>query len=149
TLLTPGDGLAEHALFHVAQAVVAEADLDMLYSDEDQIDDRDQHVNPFFKPDWSPETLRSFHYTGGLAVYRTDLVRELGFKLDEQIQEYNLALGIAGRSSRIKHLADVLYHRRRPGWSAGARERRSATYAAALSRCCAPALPRSTQWPKV
>jgi GT2 family glycosyltransferase len=114
TLLTPGDELAEHALFHVAQAVVAEPDLDMLYSDEDQIDGQDRHVSPFFKPDWSPETLRSFHYTGGLAVYRTDLMRELGFKLDEQIQEYDLALQIAGRSSRIKHLADVLYHRRRP-----------------------------------
>jgi GT2 family glycosyltransferase len=114
TFLNPGDTLSEHALFQVARAIVAEPDLDMLYSDEDRIDEDGRHVEPFFKPDWSPETLRSFHYTGGLAVYRADLVRELGFKLDEGIEEYDLALRIAGRFARVKHVADVLYHRRVP-----------------------------------
>jgi GT2 family glycosyltransferase len=118
TLLRPGDELAEHALFQAAQAIVAESSLDMIYSDEDEITDDGRHVNPFFKPDWSPETLRSFHYTGGLAVYRTSLMREMGLRLDAGTQEFEVALRIAGRSSRIRHLADVLYHRHHPSPSA-------------------------------
>jgi GT2 family glycosyltransferase len=110
TLLTPGDDLAEHALFHVAQAIVADPDLDMLYSDEDEIADDGRHVNPFFKPDWSPETLRSFPYTGGLTVYRTDLLRE--WTGVDKYKANDLLLQLASRSSRVKHLADVLVHRR-------------------------------------
>ena len=112
TLLTPGDELAEHALFQVAQAIVAEPYLDMIYSDEDEIADDGRHVRPFFKPEWSPETLRSFHYTGGLAVYRSSLVCDLnGFDLSK---EYDLVLRLAADLPRVKHVSDVLVHRRRP-----------------------------------
>ncbi|HMF16929.1 MAG TPA: glycosyltransferase family 2 protein [Gemmataceae bacterium] len=112
TLLRAGDELAEHALFQVARAIAAEPNLDMIYSDEDEITDDGRHVNPFFKPDWSPETLRSFHYTGGLTVYRTSLVRDLGGF--DKSKEYELVLRLAAHSPRVKHLADVLVHRRRP-----------------------------------
>jgi GT2 family glycosyltransferase len=114
-VIDPGDELAEQAFFRVAQAVVADRGQDMLYSDEDSVEADGRHVNPFFKPNWSPEYSLSGQFPGRLGVYRTGLVRELGgFRstLDEA-QEYDLALRIAAKSSRIGHITDILYHRQR------------------------------------
>ena len=69
------DELTEHALFEVARAVVANPALDFIYSDEDKIDMTGRHVEPFFKPDWSPEYFLACMYTCHLSAYRAALVR--------------------------------------------------------------------------
>jgi len=114
-LLDHDDELAEHALFRVAEAIIANRDLDMIYSDEDQLELDGRHVNPFFKPDWSPEYFQACMYTCHLGVYRMALVRDLGgFRSEfDTAQDYDLALRIVARSSRVGHIADVLYHWRR------------------------------------
>jgi GT2 family glycosyltransferase len=108
-LLDPGDELPEHALFAMATRA-NQTPADMIYSDEDFADPAGRL--PFFKPDWSPEYLLSFPYTGRLALYSTSLVRELGGlrgKLGSAL-EYDLVLRIASRSQKIAHVSDVLYH---------------------------------------
>jgi GT2 family glycosyltransferase len=123
-LLDPEDEFADEALFRVAQAITAEGQFDLLYTDEDRIEPTGQHVAPFFKPDWSPEYLLSLPYIGSLSVYRTTLLRELGGFREtfEPAEEYDLALQVAARSPRVHHLAEVLYHRRRPCTSPEAAE---------------------------
>ena len=113
-ILDPGDELAEEALFRVAEAIAADGRIDLLYSDEDRIEPDGRHVAPFFKPDWSPEYLLSFPYTGGLSIFRTARVRELGgFRAGfAPAEEYDLTLRLAARPPRVRHLAHVLYHRR-------------------------------------
>ncbi len=112
-ILEAEDELPEHALFQVARAVGARGP-DMLYSDEDRLTPDGRHVAPFFKPDWSPEYLLSFPYTGRLAVHRTALVRELGGFRPEfgAAVDYDLALRLLARPARVVHIPDVLYHRR-------------------------------------
>jgi O-antigen biosynthesis protein len=111
--LDAGDELAEHALSLLARAIGGDGHADMLYSDEDQIEPDGRHVCPFFKPDWSPEYLLSYMYTGRLAAYRTTLVRELdGIHAAAPALDYDLALRFAARSARVRHIPDVLYHRR-------------------------------------
>jgi glycosyltransferase involved in cell wall biosynthesis len=114
-LLDHDDELAEQALFRVAQAIVADRSLDMIYSDEDKLEVDGRHVDPFFKPDWSPEYFLNCMFTCHLGVYRTALVRELGgFRGEfDTAQDYDLALRVVARSSRIKHISDVLYHWRK------------------------------------
>ncbi len=113
-ILDSEDELADEALFRVAEAITAEDPPDLLYSDEDRIELDGHHVAPFFKPDWSPEYLLSFPYTGGLSAFRTALVREVGgFRAEfAPAEEYDLTLRLAARSPRVRHLAHVLYHRR-------------------------------------
>ncbi len=115
-LLDPDDEFADEALFRVAQVIAAGDRVDLLYSDEDRIEPNGRHVDPFFKPDWSPEYLLSLPYTGSLSVYRTALVRELGgFRAAYvPVEEYDLTLRLAARSSHVRHLPEILYHRRRP-----------------------------------
>jgi glycosyltransferase involved in cell wall biosynthesis len=114
-LLDNDDELAEQALFKVAKTIVANRDLDMIYSDEDKLELDGRHVDPFFKPDWSPEYFQACMYTCHLGVYRTALVRELGgFRSAfDTAQDYDLALRIVARSHRIAHIPDVLYHWRK------------------------------------
>ena len=69
-LMDAGDEWAEHALGSLAQAVAANRDVAMLYADEDRLAPDGRRVEPFFKPDWSPELLLSWMYVGRPAVYR-------------------------------------------------------------------------------
>ena len=49
-------------------------DADLIYSDEDKLDETGRRVDPYFKPDWSPDTLRSHNYICHLLVLRRTLV---------------------------------------------------------------------------
>lgn len=114
-LLDHDDELAEQALFRMARAIVDDRDLDFLYSDEDKLELDGTRVDPFFKPDWSPEYFLSCMYTCHLGVYRTSLVREVGgFRPEfDTAQDYDMALRLVAREPKIHHVADVLYHWRK------------------------------------
>jgi GT2 family glycosyltransferase len=112
--LEPGDELARHAVWRVGEAVRGAGKvLDFVYSDEDCISPTGDHRDPFFKPDWAPEYLLSWMYTGQLAVYRTSLVTALGGLRAEfaPAEAYDLILRAAAETSRVHHITDVLYHR--------------------------------------
>ncbi|MEA2664908.1 MAG: hypothetical protein QOI11_1852 [Candidatus Eremiobacteraeota bacterium] len=114
------DVLAPDALAVVALRAAA-GDCDVLYSDEDKIDDAGRRFDPYFKPEWSPHTLTSRMYLGHLFVVRRALVTEVGGLRSEYdgSQDHDLALRVTERSARIAHLPHVLYHwRRHPGSTA-------------------------------
>ena len=102
-LLDHDDEIAEHALFRMAEAIVADPSADMLYSDEDKLQPDGKRVVPFFKPDWSPEFFLGCMYTCHLGVYRTSLVREIGgFRpAFDGAQDYDLVLRFTERTERI------------------------------------------------
>ena len=111
-LMDNDDEIAEHALYLVAKEIINNRFIDMIYSDEDKIDLQGNHVEPFFKPDWSPEYMLSCMYTCHLGVYRASLVRQVGgFRSEyDTAQDYDLVLRITRQTKNIKHIADVLYH---------------------------------------
>ena len=93
---------------------------DFVYSDEDKVSEygRDVH-SPFFKPDWSPDTILSVMYTNHLAIYRRELVCEVGGLRTEYngAQDYDFTLRFMEKSDnkRVGHVPIVLYHwRARP-----------------------------------
>ena len=111
-LLDHDDELAPHALLRMAEALNAQPDADMLYSDEDKIDIHGVRSSPFFKPDWSPEFFMSCMYTCHLGVYRSKLVEEVGgFRSEfDFAQDYDLAFRVSAAAKAIVHVSDVLYH---------------------------------------
>ncbi len=108
------DLFAENALYEVARALVKDPALDLIYSDEDKVDEQNRRHLPHFKPDWSPTLLLGQNYVTHLAVYRTALVRELGgMRVGlEGSQDWDLLLRAAERLSpgRVRHIPRVLYH---------------------------------------
>jgi GT2 family glycosyltransferase len=111
-LLDHDDELSEHALFRMAEAIVGDPSLDMIYSDEDKLTPGGKRHDPFFKPDWSPEYFLACMYTGHLGVYRADMVRRIGGWRSQfdGAQDYDLVLRIVASKPRIHHIPDILYH---------------------------------------
>ena len=88
------------ALASVAEAIDAEPEADYVYTDEDKIDRVGLHFGPFFKPDWSPERMRTQMYTCHLSVLRRSLVEEVGgFDPEfEGSQDWDLVLKVTERA---------------------------------------------------
>ncbi|MBK8340773.1 MAG: glycosyltransferase [Flavobacteriales bacterium] len=111
-LMDHDDLLAPDALFHIVKRLQRERDLDLLYTDEDKIDEQGRHSDAHFKPQWCPDHLLSRNYFGHLVVVRTALLRDVaGFRLGfEGSQDYDLLLRLTERTTRIAHIPRVLYH---------------------------------------
>jgi GT2 family glycosyltransferase len=114
------DELAPDALAEMARRLIGDPALDVVYSDEDKIDDAGRHREPHLKPDWSPELLRSCMYVSHLTVMRRALVQAAGsFRPGtEGAQDYDLMLRVSRRTNRIAHVPAVLYHWRMASGSA-------------------------------
>ena len=111
-LLDHDDELHPDALAHVHEALLARPDADYVYTDEDKIDEAGHHSGPFFKPDWSPERMRTQMYTCHLSVFRRSLVEEVGgFDPEfEGSQDWDLVLRVTERARAVLHVPRVLYH---------------------------------------
>jgi GT2 family glycosyltransferase/SAM-dependent methyltransferase len=127
------DDMLEHdALDRVASAIAADPGLEMLYSDEDVVEDGTR-IWRHLKPDWSPETICTSGYTCHLAVYRRSLMLELGgFRSDlDGSQDYDFVLRASERVDRVAHVPHVLYRwRAHAGSTAGGDSKQFAFVAA-------------------
>ncbi|HJZ97714.1 MAG TPA: glycosyltransferase [Candidatus Solibacter sp.] len=131
-LLDHDDTLAPFALFEVAQALRNDPKLDFIYSDKDQIDASGQRrLNPFFKPDWSPDIMLSANYVTHLTVLRAARVREIGGwrPQTDGAQDWDLFLRFIEKDSRVHHIPQLLYHWRRLETSVAARGFEAKPYA--------------------
>jgi GT2 family glycosyltransferase len=110
-LLDHDDVLVPTALAHMAEAF-ADPLVDYAYSDEDVLAPDGSLVEPFFKPDWSPERFRDQMYTCHLSALRTELARDVGgFRQGfDGSQDWDLVLRVTERARRIVHVPEVLYH---------------------------------------
>jgi len=113
-LLDHDDELAPHALYEVASLLDLHPETDLVYSDEDKIDEEGRRHEPYFKPDFLPDLFESQNYLSHLSVYRTSLLRAVdGLRPGyEGSQDWDLALRVIERSSpeRVRHIPKVLYH---------------------------------------
>ncbi|HEX9782886.1 MAG TPA: glycosyltransferase [Opitutaceae bacterium] len=113
-LLDHDDELAPDALFEVARIMLQEPDTDLVYSDEDKIDESGARSTPYFKPEFLPDLFTAQNFVSHLGVYRTALVREAGgFRVGyEGSQDWDLALRVVEHTQpeRIRHIPRILYH---------------------------------------
>ncbi len=110
-LLDHDDVLTPDALGTMS-SVFDDPEVDYAYSDEDVLEPGGRFVEPFFKPDWSPERFRGQMYTCHLSAMRADLAREVGgFRSGfDGSQDWDLILRVTERARRIVHVPEVLYH---------------------------------------
>ena len=91
---------------------------DIVYSDEDKLEETSGAlVEPFFKPDWSPEYFRGVMYVGHLLCVRRELATRT--RLDsafDGVQDFEFMLRLSEAAPRIGHVPEILYHwRKTPG----------------------------------
>ena len=106
------DLLARGAVNAVLAAIAESDEIDIVYSDEDKIDENGRHYNRFRKPSWSPERLRHQNYLSHLTVIRKSLIDEVGRLRPEfdGSQDFDLVLRCSEKSREIVHIPRVLYH---------------------------------------
>jgi GT2 family glycosyltransferase len=113
-LLDHDDELPKHALYMVAEEINAHPDADVIYSDEDKIDENGVRSAPYFKCQYNPDLLMGQNMISHLGVYRTSLIREIGgFRSDfDGSQDYDLALRAIEQTTpdKVRHIPHILYH---------------------------------------
>lgn len=112
-LLDHDDTLPSCALYEVVKAINQFPDADFLYSDEDKIsEDGEKLFDQHFKPDFSPNMLRSHNYICHLSVIKKSLLDKVGYFREgfEGSGDYDLILRCTEQAKRIVHIPKVLYH---------------------------------------
>lgn len=107
-----GDTLEPNALHAYARIACTNNQADVLYCDEDRLDATGTPTDACFKPDWSPNLLRSYHYIGHMLAIRANMVQSMnlvGEPLRDQYT-YDIALRAAQTARVIAHVPQVLYH---------------------------------------
>ncbi|HEX7324220.1 MAG TPA: glycosyltransferase family 2 protein [Rhodanobacteraceae bacterium] len=85
---------------------------DYVYSDEDKLDVDGTFRDPFFKPDWSPDTMMSIMLTCHVSCVRRSLANDVGGLRSEYdgSQDWDFVLRVTERAKLIAHIPKVLYH---------------------------------------
>lgn len=113
-LLDQDDLLAADALFWVANTINEHPECQMIYSDEDKINEQGERYSAYFKSDWNLFLFRSQNMFSHLGVYKRSLLDEVGGfrKGYEGAQDHDLALRCSERieAAQIVHIPRVLYH---------------------------------------
>ena len=113
-LLDHDDLLTADALYWVARTIQSHPFANLIYSDEDKIDEQGYRKEPHFKPSFNIDLLLSYNFISHLGVYRKGLLDQIsGFRPGfEGSQDHDLALRVALESSpdQIVHIPRVLYH---------------------------------------
>jgi GT2 family glycosyltransferase len=116
-LMDHDDILPEHALYELALEMMAHPDAQVIYSDEDRIDDNGLRSHPYFKPDFDPDLLLGQNVFNHLGAYRRELLQRLGgLRIGfEGSQDHDLALRASAlvEPDQIRHIAKILYHWRK------------------------------------
>ena len=76
-LLDHDDLLAVTAIYEIVKTINEQKDVDFIYSDEDKITDEGERFDPYFKPDFSPETLSNHNYITHLVCFKRALQEEI------------------------------------------------------------------------
>ncbi len=109
-LLDHDDVLTRRALSSMSAACHDE--IDVVYSDHDLLRPDGRFATPSYKPDFSPERLRSQNYITHFLVARHSLVKRVGgFRPGfDGAQDHDLVLRLTERARGVGHVPKVLYH---------------------------------------
>lgn len=113
-LMDNDDMLTPHALAHVVKCINSTPDAEIIYSDEDKIDESGERYGPYFKCDFNYELFLAQNMICHLGVYRHSTLKEIGGFREglEGAQDWDLALRVieATDASKVVHIPRVLYH---------------------------------------
>ena len=107
------DLLHPSALYEYMQAICWQ-DADLLYSDENTFHETPADAYwPHYKPDFSPDTLRSYNYICHFTVFSRELLEKAGGGFRKEYdgsQDYDIILRLTEKAKHIVHIPKILYY---------------------------------------
>lgn len=134
-MLSDHDDIVElNALYEMVKAINDNPAIDIIYTDEDKVDmDGKIFYDPFFKPDFNLDLIRSNNYICHIFVVKKSIVDKIG-KFRSQYdgaQDYDFILRCCEQAGCIHHIPKILYHwRSHPASTAGNPESKMYAYEA-------------------
>lgn len=92
--------LSDTAIYYMARQLMYN-DFDLIYSDEDIIENN-VRKEPFFKPTWSPNTLRAFNYIGFALIKKS--------VIDKFDSYYEMLVDLSYKDVKATNVERVLVH---------------------------------------
>lgn len=116
SLLDHDDTLTPNALSEVARVLKNDPKIDLIYSDEDKVEESKRlYGDPFFKQNFSPHLLENVNYITHFTTIRKNYIEKVGglnSKVDGA-QDYDLFLRITDDGAKTHHIPRILYHWRK------------------------------------
>lgn len=107
------DDLLHPFALYENMCVIEEKGADFIYSDEDTFSDKPENgYCPHYKPDFSPDTLRSYNYICHFSVFKKSLLDEVGLfrKEFDGSQDYDMILRLTEKAKVIEHIPKIIYY---------------------------------------
>lgn len=106
------DLLTADVLYEVTLAL-QDKDCDVVYTDEDKVvGETGRYIEPNFKPDWSPDMLKSGNYITHFFVAKKEIVDQIGgFRSEyDGSQDFDFIFRCCEQANGIRHIPKILYH---------------------------------------
>ena len=106
------DLLSKNALYEIVNEINENKNIDFIYTDEDKVNNEGIFFEPYFKPDYSPETLECNNYITHFVVVKKELIEKVGLLRDEfnGAQDFDFVLRATKKAKEVKHISKILYH---------------------------------------
>ena len=112
-LLDHDDLLPVFSLYEIVKCINENPEVEFIYTDEDKImRTKENRVDPYFKPDFSPDTLRANNYITHFSIFRKEIMDRLEGERSKYdgAQDYDLILRMSEIAKNIIHIPKILYH---------------------------------------
>ena len=113
SLFDHDDRLHPSALFEVMKAI-CDQNADFIYTDENAFHKTPKDAFcPHFKPDFAPDTLRSYNYICHFTTFERGLLEKAGggFRAEfDGSQDYDMILRLTEQAEHIVHIPKILYY---------------------------------------
>ena len=108
-------GLSGQAISVIGDYFIKHPECELIYGDEDEVNSNNTvRMNPWFKPDFSPDTLLSYFYFGNVFALRVEAFRNIKWKQSEDclenVYDFCLQACMGKKEKQIHHLPYILFH---------------------------------------
>lgn len=108
------DDLLHPAALYEMMVAVCEKNADMIYTDENTFRNTPEDAyTPHFKPDYSPDLLRSYNYICHFTAFSRELLEKAGGGFRSEFdgsQDYDLILRLTEKAQCVAHIPKILYY---------------------------------------
>lgn len=105
------DLLDVRVLFEYAKRIKKDPSIDVLYCDEDSLNERGEFVNPHYKSAFNIDLLRVHNYITHLLAVRASYAKRMPLnKQFDGAQDYDFVLRLADERAKFQHVPEILYH---------------------------------------
>ncbi len=112
-LLDHDDLLPQFCFYEIVKCINEHPEVEFIYTDEDKIEGKiENRKDPYFKPDFSRDTLRANNYITHLSVFKKELMDKIGGFHEEcnGAQDFDIILRATEETNQIVHIPKILYH---------------------------------------